>query len=129
MGSIKHMRALVAFVGALGCIGLWPVASGAVTAHASSTTVKSVTVADDMFSPTKLTIKKGNAVNFVWSKFNYDSHNVTLIKAPKGVNHASFTSVTGSIGLHMKRTFVKPGTYHFVCSIHPGTMNMTVFVK
>jgi plastocyanin len=29
----------------------------------------------------------------------------------------------------MKRTFVKPGTYHFVCTIHPGTMNMTVIVK
>ena len=129
MGSIKHLRSLAAFIGALCCIGIWPVASGAVTAHASKATVKTVSVADDMFSPTKLTIKKGTAVNFVWSNFNYDSHNVTLIKSPKGVNHASFTSVTGAIGLHMKRTFVKSGTYHFVCTIHPGTMNMTVIVK
>ncbi len=129
MGSIKHMRATAAFIGALCCIGLWPVASGAVTAHASKATVKSVSVADDAFTPTKLTIKKGTAVNFVWSKFNYDSHNVTLTKAPKGVSHASFTSVTGAIGLHFKRTFAKPGTYHFVCTIHPGTMYLTVTVK
>jgi len=91
--------------------------------------VKKVSVADDFFGPAKLTIKKGNAINFVWKQTNYDSHNVTLIKAPKGVKRAGFTSVTGAIGLHLKRTFTAPGTYHFECTIHPGTMNLTVTVN
>ena len=48
---------------------------------------KTVSVGDDFYTPTKLTIKKKNAVNLVWNKSNFDSHNVTLIKGPKGVKH------------------------------------------
>ena len=31
-------------------------------------------------------------------------------------------------GAYAKRPFLKPGTYHFECTIHPGTMNLTVVV-
>ena len=129
MGPFKHKHAIAAFAGALCCAAVWPVASGAVTAHQANAVVKKVSVADDQFTPSTLTIKKGNAIKFVWAQTNYDSHNVTLIKAPKGVKRATFTSVTGTIGLLFKRTFAAPGTYHFVCTIHPGTMNLTVTVK
>jgi plastocyanin len=88
-----------------------------------------VSVGDDFFRPTKLTIKKKNAMNFVWKKSNYDSHNVTLIKAPRGVKHSRFTSITGTSGIRFKRQFLTPGTYHFVCTIHPESMNLTVIVK
>jgi plastocyanin len=129
MSAIKHKRAIAAFLGALCCAAVWPVASGAVAAHQARAVVKSVSVSDDYYGPSSLTIKKGTAVGFVWNRMNYDSHNVTLIKAPKGVKRAEFTSVTGAVGLHFKRTFLTPGTYHFVCTIHPGTMNLTVIVK
>jgi len=107
-----------------------PISSGAPTAHpAKKVVVKKVKVADDFFAPTKLTIKKGNQINFVWQNTNYDTHNVTLRKGPKGVKHSGFTSINAVRGIHFKRTFLTPGTYHFVCTIHPGTMNLTVVVK
>jgi plastocyanin len=130
MRRIKHKRAIAAVAGALCCAAVWPVASGAAAgAHQAKAVVQSVSVADDYYGPAQVTINKGSAVNFVWKRTNYDSHNVTLIKAPKGVKRVDFTSVTGAIGIHFKRTFLQPGTYHFVCTIHPGTMNLTVVVK
>ena len=43
-----------------------PISAGASTAHPAKVVVKKVQVADDFFAPTKLTIKKGNQINFVW---------------------------------------------------------------
>ena len=54
---------------------------------------------------------------------------MTLVKGPKGVKHSKFTSITGTSGIHFKRQFLTPGTYHFICTIHPATMNLTVIVK
>jgi plastocyanin len=105
-----------------------PVTATATSAHVAKATAKKVTVADDFFSKSKLKIKKGGAVSFVWSRANFESHNVTLVKGPKGVKRSKYTSVTGSTGIHFKRTFTKPGVYHFVCTIHPGTMILTLTV-
>jgi plastocyanin len=91
--------------------------------------VKNVQVRDDYYTPTKVTVKKGQQVNWIWSKANFDTHTVTLIKGPKGVNKHKFSSFQASAGVHWARTFAKAGTYHFQCQIHPLTMNMTVTVK
>lgn len=91
--------------------------------------IKKVGVLDDYYSPVKLTIKKGNEVNWVWSHANFDSHNVTLIKGPRGVRVTKFTSATGTSGIKFERTFLTPGTYRFQCTIHPESMNMTIVVK
>ena len=106
-----------------------PMSSGASTARPAKAVVKKVKVADDFFTPTKLTIKKGNQINFVWQNTNYDTHNVTLRKGPRGVKHGKLTSINAVRGIRFQRTFLTPGTYHFVCTIHPGTMNLTVVVK
>jgi plastocyanin len=90
--------------------------------------VKKVTVADNYFAPTKLTVTKGSAVNWVWSDQNYNTHNVTLEKGPKGVKKSKFTSIDGARGISFKKTFATPGTYHFECTIHPD-MVITVTVK
>jgi plastocyanin len=105
-----------------------PVTAGATSAHVAKATAKKVTVADDYFSKSKLKIKKGGSVNFVWSAQNFESHNVTLVKGPKGVKRSKYTSITGSTGIHFKRAFTKPGVYQFVCTIHPGTMILTLTV-
>jgi plastocyanin len=105
-----------------------PVASSAGATHKPKPVVKRVQVGDNFYSPTKLTIKKGNSVNWVWSKTNYSTHNVTLIKGPKGVKKGEFTSVSGARGLHFKRTFTTPGRYDFECTIHPS-MDIAVTVK
>jgi plastocyanin len=91
--------------------------------------VKTVKVADDFYSPTKLTIRAGDKVNFVWAPTNVNTHNVTLISAPKGVSKKQFTSLDGSINFHFERTFTVPGKYHFQCTIHPAMMNFFLTVK
>ena len=131
MNKIKRKGPIAAVTAAVVCGAvIVPISSGAATARtAKKVVVKKVKVADDFFAPTKLTIKKGNQINFVWQSTNYDTHNVTLRKGPKGVKHGKFTSINAVRGIHFQRTFLTPGTYHFVCTIHPGTMNLTVVVK
>ena len=104
-----------------------PVASGSGT-RANKQVVKKVSVADNFFAPKKLTVTKGNAVNWVWSNQNYNTHNVTLVKGPKGVKKSKFTSIDGARGVSFKKTFSTPGTYHFECTIHPD-MVITITVK
>lgn len=125
---LRHKRAVAAGIAALGCAAAVPVAAGA-TAAKHGVVTKTVSVGDDFFKPTKLTIKKRSAINFVWKKSNFDSHNVTLVKGPKGVKHSKFTSITGTSGIHFKRQFTAAGTYRFICTIHPESMRLTVVVK
>jgi plastocyanin len=91
--------------------------------------VKQVQVRDDFYSLSKVSIKRGQQVNWIWNQNNFDSHTVTLIKGPKGVSKRKFSSIEASTGIHFKLTFTKAGTYHFQCMIHPFQMNMTVTVK
>ncbi|MGZ4167308.1 MAG: cupredoxin domain-containing protein [Solirubrobacteraceae bacterium] len=119
----KGLTALIACL-AVGAVGV-PTALGTT----KKPVVKKVQVEDNLYSPTKVTIKKGQQVNWVWSSSNFNTHTVTLIKGPKGVNKHKFSSFQGSAGVHFKLTFLKPGVYHFECMIHPLEMNMTVTVK
>ena len=64
----------------------------------------------------------------MWSSQNYNTHNVTLVKGPKGVKKSKFTSIDGTRGVSFKKTSRPPGTYHFECTIHPD-MVITVTVK
>jgi plastocyanin len=104
-------------------------AAAAVSAAAGGAKPVKVTVADDYYGPTKVTIKKGKSVKWVWNAYNTDSHNVTLNSGPKGVNRGKFKSPTGTIGLHFQKQFTKPGTYKFLCTLHRTVMKMTVVVK
>ena len=121
----KGLTTLIACV-AVGAVGV-PTALG--TTPTKKPVVKNVQVRDDFYAPTKVTIKKGQQVNWIWNKANFDTHTVTLIKSPKGVNKKKFSSFQASAGVHFKLTFTKSGTYHFRCQIHPLTMNMTVTGK
>jgi plastocyanin len=124
-----HRRSIAMAACVLGAAVAAPVASGAGTvSHKPKPVVKKVKVSDNFYSPTKVSITKGSSVNWVWSNTNFNTHNVTLIKGPKGVKKAKFTSIDGARGLHFKRTFTTPGTYHFECTIHPF-MNVAVTVK
>jgi plastocyanin len=129
MTLTRHRRSITVAACVLGAAIAAPVASGAGSvAHQARPAVKKVQVSDNFFSPVKLAIAKGSSVNWVWSNTNFNTHNVTLIKGPKGIKKAKFTSIDGARGLHFKRTFTTPGTYHFECTIHPS-MNITVTVK
>jgi plastocyanin len=119
----KGLTTLIACV-AVGAVGV-PTALGTT----KKPVVKKVQVVDNFYSPTKVSIKKGQQVNWIWSKNNFNTHTVTLIKGPKGVNKHKFSSIQASAGIHFKLTFTKTGTYHFECRLHPLEMNMTVTVK
>ena len=126
-GMLRYKPAVTAGVAAVGCAVAVPAATSA--ASKPTLVTKTVSVGDDFFKPTKLTIKKQNAISFAWKKSNFDSHNVTLVKGPKGVKHSRFTSITATSGIHFKRQFTTPGAYHFICTIHPESMRLTVIVK
>ncbi len=46
---------------------------------------KKVTVGDDYYGPTKVTVKKNTTIKWVWPDDNFDSHDVKLQSGPKGV--------------------------------------------
>ena len=88
-----------------------------------------VKVLDDFYKPTNVKIKKNKKVKWKWGQ-DFNSHNVTLKKGPKGVKKKDFTSQTSSAeGFTFTKKFKKPGKYNFYCTIHPDVMKMTVKVK
>lgn len=99
----------------------------------------SVGVDDDFFTKTKLDIKKNTKVTFKWDKMNINTHNVTFKSGPKGIKKSKpcakgkiekcNTSASGAIGINFAPTFDKKGTYKFLCTVHPTTMEIKVVVK
>ena len=79
-----------------------------------------VTMKDIKFHPGSVTIKPGGKVT--WTNEDSVGHDVTgddfESGSPGGIDGGSTFS----------HTFNKPGTYHYVCSVHPG-MEGTVKVK
>jgi plastocyanin len=102
-------------------------AMGASSAPAPKPRIVSVT--DDLFTPGNLTVAKNKLVKWVWDSSNTDTHNVVLTKGPKGVKKADFKSADGSIGIRFQRRLAVPGTYKFICTIHPTVMKQTITVK
>jgi plastocyanin len=92
---------------------------------------KEVSVADFYFGPEKLTITKGQSVNWVWAEANTYPHDVHLKSGPKGLKQKSTysTKTTAVTDAEFEKTFTTPGTYHFICTIHPTQMHMTIVVK
>jgi plastocyanin len=90
-----------------------------------------VTVNDFYFAPTAATIKKGRAVKWVWSSYNTYPHDVHLKQGPKALKNKSrfSTTTTAVTDAHFQRTFEVPGTYKFICTVHPSEMKMTLTVK
>jgi plastocyanin len=90
-----------------------------------------VTINDFYFAPTAVTVKKGRAVKWIWSSYNTYPHDVHLKKGPAGLKNKSrfSTTTTAVTDAHFQRTFEVPGTYKFICTVHPSEMKMTVTVK
>src|SRR3954465_6294973 len=95
-------------------------AVAAVPAHAGAT--KTVAVKNNSFSPTSVSIKKGDKVTWKWTQGG-GPHNVT----PANGNPGSATSKNK--GFTFTKTFSKAGTFKYVCTIHKASMQMTVKVS
>jgi plastocyanin len=117
---------LRAAVIAAACVTAGAVIVPAANSSTRRSVTKKVEVIDNAFTPTKVTITSGSSVRWAWSNQNYNTHNVTLQKGPKGVK--KFRSVNGARGLTFTHKFTKAGTYTFNCTIHPD-MIVKVTVK
>lgn len=92
---------------------------------------KIVTVNDFYFGPSAVTVNKGGTVKWVWSDLNSYPHDVHLKQGPKGLAKKSSysTKTTAVTEAEFKKKFETPGTYKFICTIHPTEMKLTVTVK
>jgi len=92
---------------------------------------KEVSVADFYFGPETLTLKQGQSVNWVWAETNTYPHDVHLKQGPPGLKaKGSYSTKTTAVtNARFEKTFTRPGTYKYICTIHPTQMKMTVTVK
>jgi plastocyanin len=124
------MRALKLVAIAVVALALSGAAATAAKAPSKSKS-KEVSVADFYFGPEKLTLKKGQSVDWVWAEANTYPHDVHLKSGPKGLKgKATYSTKTTAVtDAEFEKTFTTPGTYHFICTIHPTQMQMTIVVK
>jgi len=92
---------------------------------------KEVTVNDFYFGPSAVTIKVEGSVKWVWSSFNAYPHDVHLKSGPKGLKKKGTysTKTTAVTNARFQKKFPTPGTYKYICTIHPTEMKLTVTVK
>jgi plastocyanin len=90
-----------------------------------------VSINDFYFGPSSVTIKKGGTVKWAWSSLNTYPHDVHLKSGPKGLKQKGSysTKTTAVTGARFQKSFPTPGTYKFICTIHPTEMKLTVVVK
>jgi plastocyanin len=119
------LRGLTVSVLAVVLIGVTAVPTGA-----AQPPVK-VTVNDFFFAPTSVTIRKGRAVRWVWSSRNEKSHDVHLKEGPGNLERKSrySTPTTAVTDARFQRVFEVPGTYRYICTVHPKKMRMTLTVR
>ena len=122
----RLVGAAAACVAALVLLG-----AGAAAAQAPRPKPTIVTVNDFFFGPDAVTIRKGRTVKWVWSSTNTYPHDVHLKQGPKNLKErASYSTHTTAVtDATFKKKFERPGTYRYICTIHPTQMKLTLVVK
>lgn len=84
-----------------------------------------VTVGNNFFQPTTLTVDDGTTVTWTWVNTGIISHSV------ESVGNPAFTSsaVLSSAGQTYSVTFNTPGTYNYQCEVHGAAMSGTIVVQ
>jgi plastocyanin len=94
-------------------------------APASSAPVQSGTVQiayrNISIAPDTLKVRVGTTIK--WTNYDPIEHNVTSRSGPQ-----SFASKNLAEGKTFQVTLTKPGVIHYLCTIHPATMNGTIEV-
>ncbi len=91
---------------------------GDFTGGGAGGTPNSVSVRDNYFTPSTITVKAGSAVTWTWAGKN--DHSVTF--------NDGTTSTTQSTGVYT-RTFSTAGTYSYHCAVHGTSMSASVTVQ
>jgi plastocyanin len=89
---------------------------------------KTVTLGDNYYLPTPLTVKKGTTVVWRWPGFDAagDVHDVKLKSGPKGVK--KFHSEAAATDFSFRKKLKVAGKYKIICTLHDD-MRMTIRVK
>jgi plastocyanin len=96
-----------------------------VRAAAKKPVTRSVKVADNFYSPKRLTVPPKSTIKWKWSRLNAETHDVYLKKRPKGVKR--FQSAPAATFYTYKRKLRKAGVYKLLCTFHENmTMRITV---
>lgn len=129
MRGSQRVRLLKAAAACVAVVALLGTSAAAAQAPQPKPTV--VTVNDFFFGPDAVTIKAGRTVKWVWSETNTYPHDVHLKQGPKNLKERSSysTRTTAVTNARFKKTFERPGTYRYICTIHPTLMKLTVTVK
>jgi plastocyanin len=93
-------------------------APGMPQAHAAG---HAITMANYAFSPASETITVGDSVT--WTNTDQAPHNITTTSAPTSIQSPTLTT-----GQSWSYTFATPGSYSYICSIHPD-MRATLVVR
>ncbi len=96
----------------------WLVAAGP-SAQADAPAPVRITMKNFMFSPVPLTIKAGTTVT--WTNLDEEPHTAV---SDTGLFRSGAMDTNESFSF----TFDKPGTYRFICTIHPR-MTGTIIVQ
>ena len=107
------------FIGVCGAI-LLTMAGGAVAQQVATGTAE-IDIKNFAFEPTTLTVAVGTAVT--WVNQDEEPHNIVSLGKPR-----VFRSQGLDGGEKYSFVFDKPGTYEYVCSVHPH-MHGTIVVK
>jgi plastocyanin len=95
-------------------------ASALLAAQPAAAATHSIAISGYTFSPAAMTITAGDTVT--WTNDDQAPHDVTTTSGPVAI-HGS----TMSKGQSWSYTFTTPGTYSYICSIHPDmTASLTV---
>ncbi len=116
-------KATLALMGAAAFAAAPALALGA----AAKGKTRKVSVNDNYYGPSKLTVHVGDTVNWVWGDEVTDEHDVDVKSAPKGAK--KFHSDLLVAGQSFKRKLTTPGTYKIICTFHEEEMKMTITVK
>ncbi len=79
------------------------------------------------FSPQNVTVILNHNSTVQWVNNDNAVHTVTFVSAPSGV--PLFNSGTILPGGKTVYAFTVPGTYKYICTLHPGWMHGTIVVK
>ncbi|HEX6441283.1 MAG TPA: cupredoxin family copper-binding protein [Stellaceae bacterium] len=93
-------------------------------AAAGSAGSAEIAIENFAFSPETLTVAPGTAVT--WSNHDEEPHNI--VNVPGAGQQRAFRSQAVDGGEKYSFVFNQPGTYSYICSIHPH-MQGTVVVK
>jgi plastocyanin len=108
-------------------VAVAPIVATALSAAASEPRAAATTVrvGNNFFSPTAKSIRRGRVITWAWA--GGVRHNVTGTTRSGRVVFRSRT--TSRAGFRYSRRFRRRASYRVICTVHPGTMRMSVRVR